>query len=74
MRHYPRTMLVVGSYDPLLDDAEDFYERLKRNSLNETLLEVYEEYPHGYLGLHKLLVNGSKVMESHASWICESMK
>lgn len=50
LEHFPRTHIMAGGFDPLLDDSVDFNTRLQRMGVQSTL-EVQKGLPHGFVGL-----------------------
>ncbi|KAA0159732.1 hypothetical protein FNF28_05739 [Cafeteria roenbergensis] len=53
LERFPRTELVLGGLDPLLDDGIDFHTRLRRLSVEGEML-VYRALPHGFFTFNAL--------------------
>ncbi len=67
VKMYPPTVLCVGDYDPLYDDAISFGRRLWEAG-RTVHVTVYRELPHGYLSFRKLM--GGVIGMCHiALWI-----
>mmetsp|Transcript_23985 Transcript_23985/g.64882 ORF Transcript_23985/g.64882 Transcript_23985/m.64882 type:complete len:221 (+) Transcript_23985:2212-2874(+) len=50
LEQFPRTHIMAGGFDPLLDDSVDFNTRLQRMGVHSTL-EVQKCLPHGFVGI-----------------------
>lgn len=53
LERFPRTELVLGGLDPLLDDGIDFHTRLRRLGVEGEML-VYRALPHGFFTFNAL--------------------
>jgi len=47
---FPKTLIICGGTDPLLDDAVDFHTRLRRAGVDASLV-VHRKLTHGFLGM-----------------------
>lgn len=51
LRALPPITLVVGSFDPLMDDAVVFAHRMRRVGRRDVKLKIFESMPHGFLNM-----------------------
>jgi len=66
----PSIYLCVGEYDPLLDEAVQFMERLK-NSKRKMRFRMYEGLPHGFLSMSKQVPEAKEAMNEAAEFLKE---
>jgi len=52
LKQFPRTHIIVGEFDPLLDDAVGFVRRLCGCTPNQVFLTVIPRLPHGFLNFY----------------------
>ena len=68
---FPNTNIIVGSFDPYLDDAVDFAHRLNNVNVN-VQLKICKQLPHALLMFNYGLPNVSTAMHIIAKWIKEA--
>ena len=54
LKRFPRTCILVGSIDPLLDDSVRMAEVLRKAGVDVTL-RIYDGLPHGFLNLSETI-------------------
>jgi len=54
-RSFPPTVFLVGNLDPLLDESNQMYEKLKKYSKKETKLKIMEGLAHAFMNMEDLI-------------------
>uniref|UniRef100_A0A7S2DMG0 Alpha/beta hydrolase fold-3 domain-containing protein n=1 Tax=Octactis speculum TaxID=3111310 RepID=A0A7S2DMG0_9STRA len=60
---FPPTTLMVGDFDPLIDDSVDFHTRLQRVGV-PSQLKIARQCPHGFFGLVDLFPEAQAVADT----------
>ena len=68
LKQWPVTSLMVGGYDPFVDDSVDFAHRLAQNGV-PVRLKVYDQLPHSFWDFAPLLPQAQDAVNLAASWI-----
>ena len=68
LKQWPTTSIMVGGYDPFVDDAVDFAHRLARNHV-PVRLKVYDQLPHSFWDFAPLLPQAQHAVHLAAAWI-----
>lgn len=64
----PPTSIMVGGFDPFVDDSVDFAHRLHANGV-PCRLKVYKKLPHSFLNFAPFLPDAHPAMELASSWL-----
>ena len=68
LKQWPVTSLMVGGYDPFVDDSVDFAHRLAANGV-PVRLRLYDQLPHSFWDFAPLLPQAQDAVNLAASWI-----
>ena len=71
LRQWPLTSIMVGAYDPFVDDAVDFAHRLAAVGV-PVRLKVYEQLPHSFFDFAPLLPQARQALQLAGEWIRQS--
>ena len=68
LKQWPTTSIMVGGFDPFVDDAVDFAHRLAHNQV-PVRLKVYDQLPHSFWDFAPLLPQAQHAVHLAATWI-----
>jgi len=68
LKKFPTTYVMGASYDPLLDDYTAFVKKL-RDLGKLVLFKVYDDLPHGFLNMAKMIPGARKPIEDSGLWL-----
>jgi len=68
LARFPPTSIMVGSFDPFLDDSVDFAHRLNALGVRADL-RVISELPHSFLQFTVTLSAAANAAEGFAAWL-----
>jgi len=68
LQKFPPTFIMVGSFDPLLDDSIDFVHRLTFNGVNCSL-RIFPSLPHCFLNFTPILPSAKTAVDKAAEWL-----
>ena len=68
LKQWPITSIMVGGYDPFVDDSVDFAHRLSANGV-PVRLKVFEQLPHSFWDFAPLLPQAQLAVDLAAHWI-----
>jgi len=68
LKRFPKTFIMVGGIDPLLDDAVDFDVRLRRCGVGGEL-KVYQDLPHGFYSMADILPVAAEAVTLGSEWL-----
>lgn len=71
LRQWPLTSLMVGAYDPFVDDSVDFAHRLAAVGV-PVRLKVYDGLPHSFFDFAPLLPQARQALQLAGEWIRQS--
>ena len=71
LRQWPLTCLMVGAYDPFVDDSVDFAHRLAAVGV-PVRLKVYDGLPHSFFDFAPLLPQARQALQLAGEWIRQS--
>jgi len=67
---YPRTRIIVGDMDPLLDDSVFFYKRLKKLNV-DVEISVQDGFGHGFFNFVNVIPQVHKMLDLVSIWLLE---
>lgn len=70
LRRFPPARIVVGEFDPLLDDSVYFYRRLARLG-RDVVISVQEGYGHGFLNMVSIIPDINSILDLVSIWLLE---
>jgi acetyl esterase/lipase len=68
LAQWPTTGIMVGSYDPFVDDSVDFAHRLTENGV-KVKLRIFDEAPHSLWDFAPLLPVSQQAVDLTATWM-----
>ena len=71
LRQWPLTSIMVGAYDPFVDDAVDFAHRLAAVGV-AVRLKVYDGLPHSFFDFAPMLPQARQALQLAGEWIRQS--
>ena len=71
LRQWPLTSIMVGAYDPFVDDSVDFAHRLAAVGV-PVRLKVYDGLPHSFFDFAPLLPQARQALQLAGDWIRHS--
>ena len=71
LRAFPPTRIVVGEFDPLLDDSVLFYRRLLAVGHADARISIRPGLAHGFLNLANLVPEALEAVRLVSLWIQE---
>ena len=73
LESFPPTDIMVGQFDPFIDDAIDFAHRLDENNV-AVRLKVYDQLPHSFLDFSPILSQSTDAITLAAEWLQSHFK
>ena len=64
LRRFPPTHILVGEFDPLLDDSVSFARRLKGASTSSVFFRVLPGLPHGFLSFQNAIEESTEAVNT----------
>jgi len=68
LQQWPSTSIVVGGFDPFVDDSVDFAHRLAYNG-RMVRLKIYDSLPHSFWDFAPILPEAQQAVDLAAKWI-----
>ena len=69
LRAFPPTRLIVGEYDPLLDDSVLLYRRLVAAGHPDTKISIRPGLAHGFLNMASVVPEALEAVRLVSLWI-----
>ncbi|KCV72410.1 hypothetical protein H696_01806 [Fonticula alba] len=73
LAEFPPTRIVVGEFDPLLDDSIHLYTRLQQVSHQDVEISIRPRLPHGFLNMTDVVPEAHEAVTLVSLWINEQM-
>jgi len=68
LAQFPKTYIISGGFDPLLDDNILFAHKMQKYATNGVVFKIFDFRPHGFLSLYKAMPDVRDIIKESAQW------